>query len=103
MKNGWFQYISIAISALLIVATGCEDEIAKGMAIVRDCTGTYLRQDNNDFKVCNPEKIESYADGQIIQATFSNAKECENSSVDDYICNLYHPFEEVIVIKNVNP
>jgi len=80
----------------------CDKERSIKATIVKDCTGTYLRFNTEDYKVCNIDKTTNFTHGQIVKVTFEKMDECNGSGNFEIICELYHPYEswaEVIKIK----
>lgn len=69
------------------------------MIVIKDCTGTYLRKNDKDFKVCNEELLDKYEDEQVITVSYKRAdEECEK---EGFVCELYHKFEHYIEIETV--
>ena len=84
----------------LLTLFACEKTSDGKMTIETDCTGTYLRQDGKDYKVCNIEKVAGFSDGQTVSVTYTNIEDC-NIVVGDG-CKLLHKNEgwiEVLTIK----
>jgi hypothetical protein len=67
------------VSALILMAFSCRKE-PEQMTVLRDCTGVYLRLDNKDYHVCNPEKVSSFPDGAVVTASFKRVNECNGSA-----------------------
>ena len=95
----------IILGTLLTVCTltfSCKKERNIEATIITDCTGTYLRINSKDYKVCNLEKTENYTYGQTVEVTFKKLDECDGSGNFTTTCFLNHPFEawaQVIKIK----
>ena len=69
--------------------------------VVRDCTGTYLRENGKDYHVCNIDKVAPFADGATVEASFNKISECKNAN-NTVVCEMYHENEgwiEVVSIK----
>jgi hypothetical protein len=84
----------------LLTLFACEKTSDVKMTIETDCTGTYLRQDGKDYKVCNIGKVAGFSDGQAVSVTYKNIGDC-NIVVGDG-CKLVHKNEgwiEVLTIK----
>jgi hypothetical protein len=77
---------------------GCEKTNEVKMTVVTDCTGTYLRQDGNDYKVCNYEKLDGFANGQTVSVTYSTISDCDDFL---YACDMLHVFEGWIEVETV--
>lgn len=69
--------------------------------IVRDCTGTYLRKDNVDWKVCNPQKLNLFFTGQQVKVYYNPVENCDNNNPVDSTCLLFHDFQGNIEIVSV--
>lgn len=71
------------------------------MEVVRDCTGTYLRNKSGlDYKVCNEELIESYSEGTKIKVSFDQLDTCFGL-LENPQCALEHISEGNIEITKV--
>lgn len=72
----------------------------KNMEVIKDCTGSYLRDNGKDYKVCNIEMLENYESGQDVTVAYAHLSSCE--ALDTVIvCELYHPYEGWIKIKEI--
>jgi hypothetical protein len=97
--------ITLTIGTLLAVCfltSSCKKEMNIEAKIVIDCTGTYLRINKKDYKVCNLEKTENFSDGQTVEVTFKKMDDCNDSGNLQSVCYLYHQFDswaEIIKIK----
>jgi hypothetical protein len=90
----------ISFSALLCLA--CTKEQTDNMIVIRDCTGTYLQKEGKDYQVCNLEKVQAFADGAEVKASYKKLNECKGSGADQIVCMMYHQHEgwiEVFTIK----
>lgn len=70
------------------------------MTVIRDCTGTYLRQDGKDYNVCNLSILDAYRDGATVHARFRRVTECTEAS-DRIICMMFHENEGWIQVEHV--
>lgn len=61
------------------------------MTVVQDCTGLYLRIDGDDYRVCNLEKVASYADGATVIASVRHIAECNDSAQNAFACLKLYP------------
>lgn len=84
----------------LLTFTACTKIKNQPMRIVKDCSGTYLRFDNKDYKVCNTGKTENYADGSKVTASFKKVNNCDGEG-DRIICQLYHANEGWIEVEYI--
>jgi len=95
----------ITLATLLtacILTISCKKERNIEATIITDCTGTYLRFNSKDYKVCNLEKTENFTHGQTVEVTFKKMDDCDGSGNFPTTCYLNHPFEswaQVIKIK----
>ena len=70
--------------------------------IVRNCTGTYIRFKEQDYKVCNQELIVKLKSDAKVNVTFEDSNRCKLPK-DMAICSMYHPFissVNIIAIKD---
>lgn len=94
------QLGAISLLLLAISISSCRKKAQNGR-IDRDCTGTYLELNDNDYFICNSEMTDSFQDGSSVQVKFKKLNECPPASVS-FSCEMYHPsvgFVEVIEIK----
>lgn len=66
---------------------------------IKDCTGSYLRMDGNDYKICNTQNTESYEHNDVVYASIRKIKECRNSSPDVMTCKMYHAYVANIEVR----
>ena len=64
--------IYIALLFLVFVTASCAKHCTEG-TLYRDCTGTYLKLDNDYYSIINRAKVESIEDNQSIRVTFEPA------------------------------
>jgi hypothetical protein len=97
------RIVLIVFTALFFLTfIACKKEMNKKAELVVDCTGTYLRINEKDYKVCNLENTASFQDGQVVTATFKKIDECSGSGNFVVSCEMIHEYEswiEVIKIK----
>lgn len=61
--------------------------------VVKDCTGTYVKMGESDYKVCNVEKLDSYENGTAVLISYELMDSCDNPNLPPTFCELYHPYE----------
>lgn len=96
----------ILFSGALLLASvavlSCNKERNKKMTVIRDCSGTYLRFNEKDYRVCNLERVADYEDNANVTVTYKKLEECTGTGADAIVCAMYHPNEgwiQVIKIK----
>ena len=91
------------IITLLLTLTffSCKKEGTENATVIKDCTGTYLRMQGKDYKVCNIEKTSSLRNDINISVTFKKLTECDGSGNLGQICDLYHKFDSWIEIETI--
>ena len=77
--------------------SGCTDSQTQTAIVIKNCTGSYLRFEDNDFKICNPEIIESYQRGEGITVKIRYNDQCSY----DFECYLHFPFEGSVEILEI--
>ena len=95
MKSFVFSFLVI----LLVTVPGCCK--SKSATIVRDCTGTYLRISEKDYRVCNFEKVANYLNGEEVVVTFNKTCSCTGPANDQIQCMMYHEFESWIEVTKI--
>jgi len=83
---------TIIIHIAMLFLVGCKKDPFSAK-IVRDCTGTYLRDNGKDYKICNVEKVNGIDDEQRISATYRKIETCQPLITDSVVCEMYHPHE----------
>ena len=68
----------------------CSKVNNREMIVVKDCTGSYLRFNENDYKICNIETVTDLEDGTIVTASFREIDACTNLAASGSLCELYH-------------
>jgi hypothetical protein len=95
--SGWLSLIVCGLAM-----QSCEDNVRLSMMVWKDCTGTYLQYDSLDYKVCNPGVVADFSTGQTVEASYTLENACDDPSVENYICNLYHPYESLITVTDIS-
>ena len=91
-----------AVLFIILQSFACKKANNIDATVVRDCTGTYLRVNTTDYKVCNKAKLKSHDDGELVNATFKIINEGKCESDEDIVCMMYHEFKEKIVVTKVD-
>ena len=92
----------IEISVLIIVFSfffGCEKSKTR-MTIIKDCTGTYLRDNSRDYYVCNSDLLDSYSTGDKVNVSYSELEECFGI-LEAITCEMDHPYKGKIEIAEI--
>lgn len=90
------------IGSFFLLSNGCDkQEDLSEVVIVRDCTGTYFRDNNKDYKVCNLPVTEPYADGDTLLASYTVIEECTDPSQPEVSCMMYHEHESWITVEAI--
>lgn len=92
---------SLFFAALFLLALlfSCEKSGKNGAIIIKNCTGTYLRISDKEYKVCNHQKLAEYNHGISITATYKRLKKCNDPAT---YCMMAYPndgFIKVVSIK----
>ena len=85
----------LGLSIILMTSCGVTSEITG--TIVQDCSGTYIRHNNVDWKICNDEKILPKDKTSIVRLNYRDVYQCKDSST----CLVYHPSSKSIHVKKV--
>lgn len=94
MKNN-ILFIILA-SALF----SCSKTIEKNAVVIKDCTGSYIRQDSVDYFICNDDMVAAIENGTEVSVTFKTVENCDQP--DDAICLMLHLSEGNIEITKLN-
>lgn len=69
--------------------------------IIRDCTGTYIRMNEKDFKVCNEEAVKNIDSDTSVNLTFQNVDSCPVDE-DVVTCMMYHKNAGFVEVTSFN-
>lgn len=97
MKTNFF----LLLASLVTINTFCNKKRNQSAVVVRDCTGVYLRINNKDFQICNPEKIASFPGGSKVITSYKKISECKGSAIDSAGCKIIHPNEGWIEVEKM--
>jgi hypothetical protein len=91
------------ILTLLLALTffSCKKDVIKNATVIKDCTGTYMRLDGKDYKVCNIEKVSPFQNGITVSVSFKELQDCEGPGNTLVTCYMFHDFESWIEIDNI--
>lgn len=97
------KYLSFLFSFLLFVLfSGCQEQNLTQATVQKDCTGTYIRWNNQDFHVCNTEKTDNIASGTTVKVSFNTIKNCNGTASQAIVCMMLHENAGWIEIKQIN-
>ena len=88
---------------LLPVALGlpsCSKVNTQSMKVIRDCTGTYLRADGQDFRVCNTSALGNFDDNEVIHVTVEKVEHCDPPA--EAICLMAHEHRGLVKVREVH-
>lgn len=96
------QFSKIMIlTASIAILSSCTKQHSQNVTVIKDCTGSYLRIDNKDYRVCNLEMVSAFKDGEQISASYQKIKECHGSAIDAIVCMMVHQNEGWIEVLSV--
>lgn len=96
MKKLFILFLATSIFAF----TSCSKDFLQVDAIVeKNCTGSYLKINDNFFYVCNSEKVGSYSSGQTISVSYEALEGCKSKGTPN--CDLNFNYEGIIEIKEI--
>ncbi len=98
MKNTVLILTAFSILALPF----CRKVRNKNTMVVKDCTGTYLRFEGNDYHVCNLEKTASFPDSTFVTASFKKLNECKGSGGSAVVCMMLHENKGWIEVTQIS-
>ena len=97
MKHG-FHLIVIPFCLFFI---SCKKELPDNAILLRDCTGTYLRLKNTDYKICNLKKVAVYESGTTVSVSFKEIPECNGEGNFLITCYMLHSFDSWIEVEKI--
>jgi len=70
------------------------------MTIIKDCTGTYLRDNSRDYYVCNTDLLDNYSAGDKVKVSYSELEECFGV-LEAVTCEMAHLYNGKIEITEI--
>lgn len=95
------KYYFAVLSFIAVISLSCTGPKMQEAAVIKDCTGSYLRINNKDYHVCNIEKLEGLENGVKIKASYRRLEKCTGPEQDAIVCMMYHENEGWIKIKKI--
>lgn len=93
---------SVLAIAGLALMTSCSVSTVKSTAtVIKDCTGTYLRINNEDYQVCNADILKDHQEGSTVSATYRKVQKCPELK-GRVVCAMYHEKAGNIRIQSIN-
>jgi len=91
------RILDIVLYAFFVLAliVSCQKKKTYGsMAVIKDCTGVYLRFENKDYPICNSNFVSHFSNGTVVKASFVKVGRDSKCEADKEIhCMMIHPFE----------
>lgn len=91
----------IALTILSLTFFSCSKIKNEKMTVVKDCTGVYLRFSNNDYRVCNLDKVSLFSDGATVKATFKKIDNCSDTGQSAFVCAMVHDNKGWINVEKI--
>lgn len=99
MKNALKPKLLLLFVLSFIVLISCKKELNYVEAIVeKNCSGEYIKVNDNFLLVCNKEKLTSFENGQKIKVAFQVIKKCDSYGA---ICAMAFAFKETVNINGI--
>ncbi len=87
---------------LIALSSACTKEKSNNsVTVIKDCTGTYLRDNNKDYQVCNISSVASFNDGDVVSASYYQTSSCSDTSQYVIVCMMYHENEGYIYVTSI--
>lgn len=72
----------------MISFISCSKVSNRNMTVIKDCTGSYLRFNGNDYHICNIESVIDIESGTEVKASFEKSDNCPDYPVA--VCEMLH-------------
>jgi hypothetical protein len=82
----------------MLMFVGFKSDKCKNAIVIRDSTGTYLRINDRDYKVCNLENLSKVKNGRYVRITYRKTNECIEKN---NACYTVHPHEGMIEVMKI--
>lgn len=83
------KLILSGLALLTLAFQSCKTTNFVNAEIQRDCSGTYVRINNEDYLVCNKDELNKFDNGDKVELSINKIKECTPLK-DSAVCLLYH-------------
>jgi hypothetical protein len=93
--------LSLVIATLLFFVIISCNKATKNARIYKDCSGSYIRFEGNDYRVCNLESVAGFENGKEVYVTFKKIKKCNGSANDAEVCAILHDNAGWVEIKKI--
>ena len=70
--------------------------------LIRDCTGTYLRMNNTDYKVCDLKKVAAFETGSKASVSVKKIPECSGDGNLQTQCYMLHHFKSWVEVESIS-
>ncbi|HEX7366110.1 MAG TPA: hypothetical protein VF273_03385 [Pelobium sp.] len=103
-RNFSIKNIAFALGFILCFVYACKkDEVeAANATVIKDCTGNYLRVNEQDFLICNAEVVALFGNGATVVASFEKVNTCNGSGANSVVCAMYHQNQGWIKVQMLN-
>lgn len=91
----------LAIAGLALMTSCSVSNVKSTATVIKDCTGTYLRIDNDDYQVCNADILKDHQEGSTVSATYRKVQKCPELN-GRMVCAMYHEKAGNIRIQSIN-
>ena len=90
-----------AFMAAFLISCNClKGKKAVEAAVIRDCTGTYLRVGSDDYLVCNSDILKEYQENSKVKADFSSVTNCPEND-GKVVCMMYHENKGMVRVNGL--
>lgn len=89
--------IIASIMCLLLMASCSKKE--DNATVIKDCTGSYIRQNDKDYFICNEEVTSTFETGTKVYVEYNKVNKCDQ--LNDAICLMLHLSEGTIEITKI--
>ena len=87
------------LTIVLSVLSSCDKSKVR-MTIIKDCTGTYLRNNSRDYYVCNDDLLEGYSAGDKVKVSYDELEECFGV-LEPITCEMLHLYDAKIELTEL--
>lgn len=96
------RLIIVIILVAIIGFFSCKKERNVSLKIIKNCSGEYLRNDLDDYKIVNPESTEAFANEEEVIVTYKEfrySKFPEEATSSCYMTHNFKAWAEIIRIR----
>lgn len=92
---------NLILPILAVLVLSCKKERNIQLVVIKDCTCTYLRTDDSDYKLANPKIAEDFLNEEVVIATFKKLRPSQSPKEGGTVCYVTHNYKAWIEVCKI--